>query len=220
MNTSLRSQLEEQKKVSASKRSPEVLAVMKEESLKLINSGIVKQSLKQGNKAIDFSLPNADEKVVTLSELLKKGPVVLVFYRGAWCPYCNLTLRAYQQILPQIRKLGANLVAVSPQTVDKTSLTTVQAELKFEVLSDFGNKVAREYRLVYTLPESLQNLYQSWGNNIAEYNGGNYELPLASTLIIDKNGIIAHAFVTADYTKRMEPKEIIKELQKLTSAAN
>jgi peroxiredoxin len=213
---SLQAQLDEKKRQIEEKLSTETIAVMQKEQKALIDSKIEEHSLKEGQEAIDFSLPDIDGKLIQLSELLKTNAVVLTFYRGAWCPFCNLTLRAYEGIRLEIEKLGAKLIAISPQTPDKSVLTTEKAELKFAVLSDIGNKVARQYKLVYSLSQERIDRSKANGFDLAEYNGdNNYELPMAATFVIDRNGIIKKAFVSADHTKRLEPSEIIKTLEYL-----
>ena len=215
-NPSLQAQLDEKKKQIEEKLSPETIALMQKELQVLFGSKIEEHSLKEGQEAIDFSLPDIHVKSIQLSEFLKTNAVVLTFYRGAWCPFCNLTLRAYEGIRPEIEKLGAKLVAVSPQTPDKSALTTEKAELKFDVLSDVGNKVTRQYKLVYSLPQERIDRSKANGFDLAEYNGDDkYELPIAATFVIDRNGIIKRAFVSADHTKRLEPSEIIKTLEDL-----
>ncbi|MHB8630078.1 MAG: peroxiredoxin-like family protein [Aggregatilineales bacterium] len=148
-----------------------------------------------------------------LAEQLQKGPVVLAFYRGAWCPYCNLQLRAYQAILPEITNLGATLVAVSPQAPDYSIDMVTKANLTFPVLSDAGNLVAREYRLVFTLPEALR----PYTANLPQYNhDDSWELPLPGTFVIGPDGVIRLAFTHADYTKRLEPTDILRTLHHAT----
>ncbi|MBO9998624.1 MAG: AhpC/TSA family protein [Cyanobacteria bacterium SID2] len=130
-----------------SKLPDDVKATMDEASAALAESQIVDRSLNVGDRSPDFALPNARGQNVTLSKLLESGAVVLSFYRGQWCPYCNLELRHLQQALPEIQKYGAQLVAVSPQTPDNSLSTIEKNELTFEVLSDVGNAVAREFGL-------------------------------------------------------------------------
>jgi peroxiredoxin len=146
--------------------------------------------------------------------LLKQGPVVLTFYRGDWCPYCNLQLRAYQAILPRIRELGANLVAISPQTPDNSLSTAEKKGLTFPVLSDGGNAVARRYGLVFSLSETLRTT----GANLPSFNGDDsWDLPMPGTFVIAPDGTVRLAFVDADWTRRLEPAAILDALQRLTN---
>lgn len=182
----------------------------------LAASGILEAATSTGATAPDFTLPNATGTPVQLSQLLSQGPVVLSFYRGQWCPYCNLELRALQQALPDISAAGATLVAVSPQTPDNSLSTVEKNELTFEVLSDVGNRVARDYGLVFQLPENLRPIYAGFGIDVPAHNGDEtFELPVAATYVIATDGTIAHAFVDADYTKRLDPADIAAALQAL-----
>lgn len=194
--------------------SEETKATMDRATQELTHSGIVEQSLQVGDKAPNFALPNAVGETVQLQDLLKAGPVVIAFYRGQWCPYCNLELRALQQHVGEIKALGATLVAISPQTPDNSLSTREKNELTFEVLSDVGNRVAKQFGLVFTLPEELRPIYQHLGIDLPAHNGDDtFELPLAATYIVAADGTIVHAFVDADYTKRLDPQEIVAALQ-------
>ncbi len=188
----------------------EAKAIMDRATKDLVQSGIIDRSLKQGSQVPNFTLPNAVGKSVELRELLKGGPVVISFYRGQWCPYCNLELRTLQQFLPDIQALGATLVAISPQTPDNSLSTVEKDELTFEVLSDVGNQVAREFGLVFTLAEELRPLYEGFGIDLPTHNGDDsFELPIPATYVIASDGSIVHAFVDPDYTKRLDPEEIV-----------
>lgn len=181
---------------------------------KLLASDIAKDAVNVGDKAPDFSLPNVKGGNIRLSEALKKGPVVLSFYRGGWCPFCNLEFRALQEHLPEMKTLGATLIGVSPETPDNSLSTIEKHQLKFDVLSDVGNVVAREYGLIMTVYEEVRPLYLEWGINLPESNGNDsYELPVPATYVIDTDGIIRAAHVDKDYTKRMEPADIVAALR-------
>lgn len=198
----------------------EVLKVLSEATEKLVQSGIANNSLKVGDKAPSFSLPGVNGKSVSSIQLLEKGPLIINFYRGGWCPYCNLELKAYQEILPEIEKLGAQLIAISPNLPDKSLSTIEKNSLAFEVLSDEGNKTAREFGLVFTLDDKLHPIYNQFGINIPEDNGDDsYELPFPATYVVNPDGTVVLAFVDADYTKRLEPEEVVKVLKTLKSKA-
>ncbi|GAC1484049.1 MAG: peroxiredoxin-like family protein [Ktedonobacteraceae bacterium] len=203
----------------ASQAPAEVVATFDKNVDEVVKSGIAEQSLKVGEHAPDFTLPDVAGQQVTLSEQLKQGPVVVTFYRGDWCPYCNLQLRAYQNILPQIKALGASLVAISPQTPDN-SLTTVEKKgLTFKVLSDVGNKVAREYGLVFAIAEHYRALYSDAGLNVPALNGdSSWELPIAGTFIIDRDGTARLASVDADWTHRLEPAALLDGLRAVVNS--
>lgn len=205
----LREQLEQRKQQGSAKVPAEVVALRQAETEKLIASGIAEQSLHQGDLSPDFTLPDAEGKLVTLSALLQEGPVVVTFYRGSWCPYCNLQLRAYQAVLPDIIRAGATLVAISPQTPEAATEIVDKANLEFPLLSDIGNHIARTYRLVFVLPEALR----PYTANLPQYNADDsWELPMPGTFVVGQDGIIRLAFVHADYTKRLEPSDILAAL--------
>ncbi len=197
--------------------SEENLKIMQSATEKLIKSGIVEKCLTEGNKMPTFSLPNAINETVSSNTILKKGPLVINFYRGGWCPYCNLELKAFQEVLPEIIDLGAQLVAISPNLPDKSLSSIEKHSLAFEVLSDIKNKIARQFGLVFTLNAQLQPLYQQFGIDIPAFNDDeSYELPIPATYVINSDGIIKLAFVDADYTKRLDPNEVIETLQNLS----
>ncbi|RZL12598.1 MAG: AhpC/TSA family protein [Hymenobacter sp.] len=180
-------------------------------------SGQVGHALTAGQPAPDFTLPNAAGEPVTLATLLQQGPVVLFFYRGNWCPYCNVQLRAYQQLLPELARHGATLVAVSPQTPDFTSFTTQEKALTFPVLSDVGNAVARQYGLAYAVGTPVADTLRSVGIDLSAYNGtSDNELPFTATFIIGTDGIIAWSWVEANFKHRADPAAILAALAHLS----
>ncbi|MEZ7497654.1 peroxiredoxin-like family protein [Flavobacterium sp. Arc3] len=173
---------------------------------------IVLNAKKNDDIAPNFSLTNATGKEVQLSDYLKKGPVVLTWYRGGWCPYCNMTLHYLQEQLPNIQLKGANLLALTPELPDKSMSTTEKHQLKFEVLSDVGNKVAKEYGIVFKLTDDVAESYQK-GFDLHGYNGDESdELPLAATYVIDQEGKIVYTFLDAEYRNRAEADDILAAL--------
>lgn len=173
------------------------------------------------DKFIDFTLPDHSNQLVTLSEELKKGPVVLSFYRGGWCPVCNRQLFSYQQILPKIQETGAQLIAVSPETPSHADKTITANNIDFTVLSDVGNVTARDYGIIWQVPEESRESFSKWlkettGESLSDFNAQEgYELPMPATFVIAKDGTIAYAFVDPDYKKRADNNDIIKTLQRL-----
>jgi peroxiredoxin len=149
---------------------------------------------------------------IHLSVLLRRGPVVLTFYRGDWCPYCNITLRGYQAILPDLLNLNTALVAISPQSPKHALAFTAKHHLAFQVLSDTNNETARNYRLIYEMPENLRQLYEARGHDMIREHGS-WELPLPATFIINSDGKIIYRFLKIDYTQRAEPAEILSVLR-------
>ena len=192
----------------------EIKAVMAQATIDLIDSQLAENSLGEGDKIPNFSLPNAVGKEVTLESLLNKGALVISFYRGGWCPHCNMELRALQQALPEIEANGATLVAISPETPDNSLSTQEKNELTFEVLSDRNNLLAKQLGLVFTLPESLRPIYSNFGIDIPAHNGDRtFELPLPATYVVAADGTVIYRFATGDYTERLDPAEIVKVLK-------
>lgn len=175
-----------------------------------------KNALKENDKAIDFCLPNAVNQTISLSEELKENNFVVInFYRGVWCPYCNLELKAFQTINDELKSLNAKLIAISPQTPDSSLTTKEKNELAFEVLSDKENKIAKEYGLVFSLAKELRPIYKQFGIDIESTNQeDSYELPMPATYIINKNQEIIYSFIDEDYTKRSEPQTILDIIRK------
>ena len=212
----LAKQLENQLTKAKANIPAEKLAVMAQATTELINSGIAEQTLQVGDTLPPINLPNALGKTVNTQDLLTEGALVISFYRGQWCPYCNLELRALQQALPEFKALGASLVAISPQNPDNSLSTTEKNELSFEVLSDVGNQVARQLGLVFQIPEQLRPIYQSFGIDLPEHNGDEtFELPIAATYVINRDGKVVYAFVNPDYTQRAEPADILAAVANL-----
>ncbi len=168
-----------------------------------------------GDQAPDFSLSNATGATVRLGELLESGPVVLTFYRGTWCPYCNLQLNQYQQVLSEIKALGAHLVAVSPQTPDESLNMTEKNNLEFEVLSDNGSLVARQFTTVFKNGDAPVQAMQDLGIDFdAHYADDSREIPVPAVFIIAKDGSIQFAQAEGgDYRNRVEAAEILTALQ-------
>jgi peroxiredoxin len=179
-------------------------------------SGIANGARKAGQTAPDFVLPSATGENVILSQLVTWGPVVLVFYRGGWCPYCNVQLRAYQRILPELTKRGATLVAISPQTPDFTAYTAKEKALTFPVLSDVGNKVARQYGLAYGVGLQVADTLRGLGIDLSAYNGtSDDELPLTATFLVGSDRVIAWSEVEANFKHRADPADLLAALMRL-----
>src|SRR6266849_5086194 len=182
----------------------------------LMNSGAAENALKEGAQAPDFALPDARGNAVRLSPLLTQGPVIMTFYRGQWCPYCHLALRAYQQALPHMQARGATLVAISPQTPDHSRAFAEKLELTFALLSDMGNQVARQFGLVFTIAEGVRGAHIQVCADLPAFNGtDSWDLPMAGTFLIDQSGTVRMAFVDPDFTRRLDPSVIIARLNEL-----
>jgi len=194
----------------------EAMKAMTTATEKLVKSGIAERAKKTGDRAPDFSLPNTNGEEVSSDRLLEDGPLVIDFYRGVWCPYCSLELKAFQASYERIRQLGAHLVAISPNRREKSAEAAEKNSFSFDILSDMGNNVARQFGLVFTLAEELRPIYSSFGIDLVDFDGNDsYELLIPATYLIKEDGTIAASFVDADYTKRMDPAEIVEALRKL-----
>jgi peroxiredoxin len=166
-----------------------------------------------GDQAPNFRLPDAHGGEVELAELRAGGPVVVVFYRGQWCPYCNLQLAAFQGALDKITAAGASLVAISPQTPDSSLTQSERAGLEFHVLSDVGNQVARAYGLVFTQAETSTEVSREVGLELRDFNGDDsHELPAASTFVISRDGTVRFSSIAGDYRWRIGPEEVLAVL--------
>jgi len=172
----------------------DVLDLIDETTIALVNTGIAERAVGVGDRAPGFQLPDARGEIVALSDLTATGPVILTFYRGGWCPYCNLELRAYQRDLAAIRAAGGQLAAVSPLTPDNSLSVEEKNALEFPVLSDLGNKVAEAFGLVFDLDARLKPVYKErLGNDLEACNGdASYRLPLPATYVIGSGGIVSY----------------------------
>ncbi len=212
----LQSELQSIRTAFMGKVPEDVRNAMMRADVDLAASGILETALKGGDRAPDFSLYDARGERVRLSALLRRGPVVLSFYRGGWCPYCNLELRALQAVLPDITALGATLVAVSPETPDESLSTAEKDDLTFAVLSDVESKVAKAFGIAFDLADALRPIYSRLGHALPDRNGDeSWTLPLPATYVIDRDGNIALAFLDVDYRNRLEPADIVNTLAAL-----
>jgi peroxiredoxin len=186
-------------------------------TVELEASGAASRALKVGDRSPDFILPDVDGNTISSRELLALGPLVLTFYRGVWCPYCNMDLEALQQALPMVEGHGAKLLAVSPQTAANTRRSVREAKVTFPILTDLGNEVAALFGLRFTLPDYLQDLYKNvFKNDLAINNGEpSWTLPMPARYVIGQDGVIAYAEVNPDYTMRPDPEELMPVLAKL-----
>ena len=199
------------------KKAPqEVQDIMLTATKKLEDASISKNALKVGDIAKEIKLPNAIGNEVSLFETLENNDYAVVsFYRGTWCAYCNLELKALQDKNEELNSLGAKLIAVSPQSPDASLTTKEKNELKFEVLSDNNNVISKEYGLIFSLAEELRPIYLSFNIDIPSMNEeDSYELPMPATYLINKNKEILFSFISEDYTKRCEPQDIIDAINK------
>jgi peroxiredoxin len=189
----------------------ERLAVVDRFAEDLVKSGVAGRALKAGDHAPAFELSDGDGMLWRSEDLLRSGPLVIVFYRGRWCAYCNAQLAALQEIHPQIAEAGASLIAISPQTQKHSYMTRDMHKLRFPVLSDQGNQVARKFGLAYRLSAELQAMYESIMTKLPGYNGDqSWGLPLAATYVVQPDGKISWARVDAEWRHRPEPEELLQ----------
>ncbi|HST12183.1 MAG TPA: peroxiredoxin-like family protein [Terriglobales bacterium] len=175
--------------------------------------GLAANSLGVGARAPEFTLPDHNGKPVSLTELLSRGRAVLCFFRGRWDPFCCGQMEAMNRVLPEIKRAGASLAAISPQTVKQSFFMSDQHELRFPLLSDAGNQVARRFGLVYRVPDEQQALYRRAFINLPLTNGDeSWELPIPATYVVDRDGTVLFASADEDYSERTEPGEILERV--------
>jgi len=197
-----------------------VIATMHRATAELIASGAAARALKAGDKAPAFTLNDPDGQPVSSADLLAEGPLVVSFYRGVWCPYCNMELQALQTALPEFEKLGANLVAISPQTAANSRKSVRQNELGFPILSDTHNDVAKAFGLRFAMPDYLIELYKGLKNDLPTFNGDpSWTLPMPARYVIAQDGTILYAEVNPDYTRRPEPEDMLPALRRAATIA-
>ena len=183
----------------------------------LLGQGVPAEAVKAGDRLQPFTLQDATRTPVSLGQLAEAGPAVIVFYRGGWCPYCNLALRTYQrELLPELGAFGARLVAISPQTPDQSLSTAEKAELAFTVLSDPGSRVARSIGIAFQQAGEVLAAQRQLGLDLAQVNAeGSTQLPRPAVLIIDQNRTVRFADVQPDYTARTEVADILAALTRI-----
>jgi peroxiredoxin len=195
----------------AEKTPPHVVPTIEATRQRLMDSGLVEGALHPGQMIPDFEMPDATGKLVKSSDLRQTGPLLILFYRGTWCPFCNLTVRAYQEQLQPFQDRGVTLVAISPQTPDHSLTLQEKHHLKFPVLSDSGNSVARQFGIVFQMDPALKQVHELFGVDVAAYNGDNRcELPVPAAFLVSKAGKVMRSFVEVDYMKRLAPEAALQ----------
>ncbi|MGI8493691.1 MAG: peroxiredoxin-like family protein [Pyrinomonadaceae bacterium] len=175
-----------------------------------------KSGLNIGAKMPAFKLIDSNGKTVESKDLLKQGNLVVVFYRGSWCPFCNLYLRNLQKNISQIKAAGGNVVAISVENPDNSLSVAKKNEVEFTVLSDPNLNLARKFGIVYEMPKETDDLYKSHGLDVAKHNAmEKAELPLSATYVVNRKGKIVYAYLEPDYKKRAAPEIIIETLSKI-----
>jgi peroxiredoxin len=213
----LREQLDEQWRQTR-EGSPEIKAAYEALVQNLARSGLIDAAVKAGDPMPEFELPNAAGRLVASAELLERGPLVLSFFRGGWCPYCRLELKALQESLPELERRGARLVAVTPDTGAALAATARASQIGYELLSDVDNGVGLSFGLIFRVPPEVRDLYRRLGIDLGARHGndtGEWLLPVPATYIVDRRGTIRHAALDPDFKHRMEPGEILRVLSAL-----
>lgn len=216
MSATLQEQADEIKEASAGQLPPEAAKVFGADQQAMAERG-APDAIKVGTELSDFTLTDATGNEVSLSSLTGDGPAVLTWYRGAWCPFCNMALHTYQEeLVPRLSEFGATMAAITPQTPD-ASLTTVEKHgLSFPVLTDVGSKVAREVGIAFQPPADVLGAQQALGLDIREGNADSSpEIPMPAVLVVDRERIVRFVDVQADYTRRTEVADIVAALQAL-----
>jgi peroxiredoxin len=192
------------------------LDTMQRSTKALIDSRQADEALEAGDRAPEFTLTDADGNTVSSRALLARGPLVATFYRGVWCPYCNVDLQALEEVRPEIQARGASLVAISPQTQANGRKSQRDNKLGFPILSDPGAAVADAFGLRFALPDDLIEVYRQFGNDLAKINDDpSWVLPMPARYVIGTDGVIAYAEVNPDYTRRPDPSELLPVLDRL-----
>jgi len=214
MSMTIREQTDQVKAVAAEHLPPEVVGVFNRRINDLLDEGIPADSIKSGDILETFTLDDATGTPVSLETLIEDGPAVIVFYRGGWCPYCNVALRTYQsELLPQLENFGARLVAISPQSPDQSLSTVEKAGLEFTVLSDPGSRLAQRIGIAFQEADEVLAAQRELGLDIAQVNAeGATMLPRPTVLIVDQNHTVRFVDVQPDFTARTEVADIVAAL--------
>jgi peroxiredoxin len=216
MTMALQDRLDEWKAESEAKMTPGEVAISHRATADLIKSGQAERALKAGDRAPSFTLTDTDGALVSSSQLLAKGPLVVVFYRGVWCRYCNFDLQALEQVASDIRTLGASLVALSMQTAANSRKSHRDNKLSFPILRDERGELAAEFGIRHALPDDLIQIYKGKGADLPAFNGEpSWTLPMPSRFVIGRDGVITFAEISADYTRRPEPSQLLPVLQRM-----
>jgi peroxiredoxin len=199
---------------------PAVIEVMRRATAELVASGAASRAKTVGDKAPDFALRDADGNLVSSREVLARGKLIISFYRGIWCPYCNMELQALEAVRPELERRGATLVAISPQTPPNSRKSMRQNQLGFPILSDTNGAVGAAFGLRFQLPDYLVELYTSFKNDLPAINGDpSWTLPMPARYVVGQDGTILYADVNPDYTQRPEPEELLRVLDEAATGS-
>jgi peroxiredoxin len=204
----LQEKLDAKAKVFANKAPEKVKKMMSD-----FNASLVEQKLEEGVIKVGERIPRIKVRRDDLRDILKNGPVILHFYRGGWCPYCMLELKEYQKHLAEIKKKGARLIVMGPDTKLQIELTKRKHKLTMDIYRDEENKIAKKLGLVFKLSKEVDIFYRKKGINLKAFQGNDKkELPMPGTFVIDKKGVVRFAYAQIDYKTRAEPTEVIKAI--------
>ena len=215
LNLTLKDQLRLMSEAMAKKIPPEKAKAIEGAMNKLRESHLTEKALKVGQTMPDFSLKDAHGKAVNFKDLRKKGSVIVAFYRGSWCPYCNAQLSAYQAHLKEFISHGASLVAITPEKPDLSVLLAQNKKLGFPILTDTDNKLAAKFGLVWAVEGEMKKVYGEFGIDLEKDQGNpDWKLPVPATYVVGSDGKVKYAFLDVDYTRRADPADILKALEK------
>jgi peroxiredoxin len=219
MTATIREQSTQLKAAAAQRLPADVLETFDHSIEDLLAQGLSANSVAEGDRLASFTLDDATGAPVSLDQILQTGPAVIVFYRGGWCPYCNLALRTYQkELLPELAAFGARLVAISPQTPDQSMSTVEKAELDFTVLSDPGSRVANDLGIAFRQADDVLDAQRALGLDLAQVNAeGSTQLPRPTVLLVDHDHTVRFVDIQPDYTARTEVADILTALRDLSA---
>ncbi len=208
-------------KVQFKAQAPEAaIEAFERSTQELIDSGQADNAIKAGDKVPEFVLTDPERNEVALGDLLAKGPVVISFYRGAWCPYCNIELQALEAVSDEISARGATLIAISMQGAADSRKSQRDNNLSFPILTDQGGELSEKFGLRWTLQPYVKEFFKMFKVELPVIHGdGQWNLPMPARYVIDTDGTVAYAEVNPDYTRRPEPTDLFPVLDKLNASA-
>ena len=217
---SLQDQLDAFKEVFKTQAPVAAFEAFARSTQELIDSGQADRAVKAGDVAPDFTLTDQDGVSVSLKDLLANGPLVVSFYRGVWCPYCNIELKALEEEINEIHSRGAQLIAVSMQGAADSRKSQRDNGVSFPILTDKGGEVANQFGILWSLQDYVIPIHDGFGVNLPRIHGdGQWNLPMPARYVIDTDGTVAYAEVNPDYTRRPEPSDLFPVLDKLATVA-
>jgi peroxiredoxin len=218
---SLKAQLDACRRAFEVNSEAHVVAALQRCIAELTEMGLASQAVKAGNMAPPFGLPSGSGGFFSLSDRLDRGPVVISFIRGIWCPFCTLELQALSQVQAEIKRLGATVIALSPHVRGRSECLGRDGSPTFPLLWDRGCRIATRYRIAFTVPEKFRAAYLSFGyGNWSKTVSGSWVLPLPATYVIDSNGLVVISYVDPDFTTRLDPAEVVTALAHLGARTN